>query len=263
MRRGRIGSVPYLNARPLTVDLETDLIVAPPRQRAEMLREGRIDAALISVTEVLLRPGYRMVDEIGVVSHGAVLSVFVAHRIPLEDCTEIFVDSASLTSVRLLEVLMKDRGIHQPLVPLFDYGLAHEKDAVLLIGDPAIRFARKNRTHAVWDLGRAWWEMTGLPFVYAVWAVREEAVTPPLLWTLWEAMQRGLKQLETILDTDPRFDRSFRAAYVGGAIRYDLGEREKAGLQAFADRLRRIHPGDVTSPCYVSVPPRTRTEPVG
>src|SRR5216110_3705858 len=95
----RVGSVPYLNAVPLTRGLEEQIIFVTPSKLAEMLRRDELDAALVSVTEVLFHDRYDVLDGIAVASLGEVKSVLLAHKPALSDATEIFCDTASLTSV--------------------------------------------------------------------------------------------------------------------------------------------------------------------
>src|ERR1700677_791564 len=92
----RVGSVPYLNAAPLTRGLEDQILFMPPSALAEKLRRDELDAALVSITEVLLTDRYDILDGIAVASLGEVKSVFLAHRQPLEEIREIFCDPASL-----------------------------------------------------------------------------------------------------------------------------------------------------------------------
>ena len=86
---------------------------------------------------------YDVLDGIAVASLGEVQSVFLAHRQPLEEMREIFCDTASLSSVNLLKVLLAERGLKPELQPLPDYEAAPALDNVLLIGDPAIDFAAR------------------------------------------------------------------------------------------------------------------------
>ncbi len=168
----RIGSVDFLNAVPLTRGIESEVIFATPAKLAEMLRRDELDAALVSITEVLFNDRYDILDGIAIASLGEVYSVFLAHRVPLEQITEVFCDTASLTSVNLLKVLLAERGLKPEFKPLPDYATAAEHDAILLIGDTAIDFQRAPHAHRIFDLGAAWFELTNLPFVYAVWALR-------------------------------------------------------------------------------------------
>src|SRR5271167_2562726 len=107
----RIGSVNYLNAVPLTRGIEGEVTFATPARLAEMLRHDELDAALVSLTEVLLNDRYDILDGIAIASRGEVYSVLLAHKKPLAGAEEIFCDPASLTSVNLLKVLFAEHGL--------------------------------------------------------------------------------------------------------------------------------------------------------
>ena len=113
----RIGSVPYLNSVPLTYGIEEETSFVVPSKLAELLRAGELDAALVSITEVLFHEGYDVLDGVAVASHGPVKSVFLAHRQPLKEIQTIHCDPASLTSVNLLRVLLAERGIAPAFEP--------------------------------------------------------------------------------------------------------------------------------------------------
>lgn len=151
----KVGSVPYLNAVPLTRGLEEQILFAPPAELARLLRNDQLDAALVSLTEVLLNDRYDILDGIAVASLGEVQSVFLAHRRPLEEVREIYCDTASLCGRHLLQVLLAERGLKPALLPLPDYSRAASLENVLLIGDPALEFARSSPPHRIWDLGAA------------------------------------------------------------------------------------------------------------
>ena len=111
----RIGTVPYLNAAPLTRGLGGGLVALPPTELARWLRDDRLDAGLISVTEPLMQDRYDILDGIAVASLGEVRSVFLAHKVPLEKIRLIHLDPASLTSVNLLKVLLAEHGMNPVL----------------------------------------------------------------------------------------------------------------------------------------------------
>src|SRR5215469_13460406 len=187
----RIGSVPYLNAAPLTQNLDSELIFATPAKLAEMLRRDELDAALVSITEVLMNDRYDILDGVSIASLGEVYSVFLAHKKPIEEIKEVYCDTASLTSVNLLKVLLAERGLKPEFKPLENYAVAAEKDFVMLIGDRAIEFQRAPHTCEILDLGEAWLELTQLPFVYAVWALRRGIDNRELKRELKEAKHFG------------------------------------------------------------------------
>lgn len=249
--RTRIGSVPYLNSVPLTYGIEDEIEFIVPSALAEQLRAGRMDAALVSITEALFHEGYDILDGVAVASHGPVNSVFLAHQQPLEEITTIHCDTASLTSVNLLRVLLAERGLRPALEPLPSYAQAATLDNVLLIGNPGIDFLRAPHTHTIWDLGAAWRELTDLPFVYAGWALRRGHHNTALRDHLRAAKARGLEQLPEIIATQPDYDAAFRQAYLGGHIQYELGETEKAGLNKFVELLKTHGEQEVHEPSFV------------
>lgn len=248
----RVGSVPYLNAVPLTRGIEDQIVLAPPSRLAELLREGKLDAALVSVTEALFQEGYDVMDGIAVASLGEVKSVFLAHRLPLESLTRVFHDPASLTSVNLLKVLLAERGVKVEFVPLPNYPDAPFHDAVLLIGDPAIQFLRGGHPHQIWDLGAAWAELTQLPFVYAVWVLRRGVDTTSIRRVLRDAKTFGLETLDQIIRDRSEHDYNFRRDYLSWHIHYHLGSDEKRGLARFAELLTKHGLGPVHEIRFVS-----------
>jgi len=248
----RVGSVPYLNSVPLTRGLENEVLFMPPSELAVELAEDRLDAALVSITEVLFRDRYDILDSIAVASLGEVYSVFLAHRIPLAKVSEVWCDPASLTSVNLLKVLMGERGQQIEFLKLDDYGDAASKDAVMLIGNPAIEFRRAQPDHETWDLGAAWHEMTGLPFVFAVWALRRDVENERLRAQLREARDFGMDTLDHIIDHRSDYDRDFRKDYLGWHIHFHLGADEKRGVARFVELLEKHSGETVFPPKYVA-----------
>lgn len=248
----RVGSVPYLNAVPLTRGLEENVVFEPPVKLAQLLANDELDAALVSVTEVLFSDRYAILDGIAVASLGEVKSVFLAHRKPLEEMREVYCDPASLTSVNLLRTLLAERGIFPEFKRLASYDAGKTPDYALFIGNPAIDFLRGPHDHEIWDLGAAWYETTGLPFVYAVWALRKSVDNAVLRSQLREARDFGLDTLDHIIATGREYDYAFRRDYLGWHIHYHLGADEKRGLARFVDLLRKHSGRTVHEPCFVS-----------
>jgi len=247
----RIGSVHYLNAAPLTCGLETQILFTTPAQLAVLLGRDELDAALVSVSEVVLTGRYDILDGVAIASLGQVYSVLLAHKKPLAQVREIFCDPASLTSVNLLKVLLAEHGLKPAFRPLENYAAAGEKDFVLLIGDPAIDFQRAAHPHQIFDLGTEWFALTQLPFVFAVWALRRGWDRAPLCRKLCAARDRGLRELDRIIQERPEYDLAFRRVYFERHIRYALNEGEKRGLARFCDLLRKHGLGPVSEPNYV------------
>jgi chorismate dehydratase len=236
----------------LTRGLEDEVIYATPAKLAELLQRDELDAGLVSVVEVLYHDRYDILDGIAIASLGEVRSVLLAHRKPLKEVTEVFCDTASLTSVELLRVLLAERGLKPELKPLASYNRAALPDYALLIGDPALDFALAPHEHEIWDLGAAWYELTNLPFVYAVWALRRGVENSALRRQLREARDFGLDTLDTIIRTRTEYNYDFRKDYLSWHIHYHLGADEKRGLAKFMELLRRHGCGPIFEPRFVS-----------
>jgi chorismate dehydratase len=251
-REYRIGSVPYLNAVPLTQGIESKVVFEPPSKLANLLERGELDAGLGSVTAVLMSERYSVADGMAIASLGEVKSVLLGYRAPLESVQEVFCDQASLTSIQLLRVLLAEKGLHPEFKALPQYGSPDVlPDYVLLIGDPALDFLFTPSDFQVWDLGAAWMELTGLPFVYAVWALQRDADNRELCHLLREARDFGLDTLDHIVRHRSEFTYQFRKDYLTWHIHYHLGEDEKRGLAVFLDLLRKHSSQPVFAPIFV------------
>jgi chorismate dehydratase len=247
-----VGSVPHLNAVPLARGLENQILYLPPSQLAVKLRSGELDAALLSVTEALFNEGYDVLDNIAIASLGEVKSVFLAHRQPLESMSVIHCDTASLASFNLLKVLLAEHGLHPELKPLPRYEDASRVDNVFMIGDHALDFLLAPHDHEIWDLGTAWFELTGLPFVFAVWTLRRSDANGPLRQALKHAKAFGMETLDSIIADRSEYSPEFRRDYLGWNIHYHLGSDERRGLAKFIELLRKHGMGPVHEPRFVA-----------
>jgi chorismate dehydratase len=250
--RFRIGSPPYLNTAPLIRGLEDKVIFDVPSELGRKLHLGELDAALLSASEVLLRDEYDVLDGMAIASLGEVKSVVLAHRRPLNDIREVYCDPASLCSVNMLRVLLAERGICAEFKPLHSYETATLPDEALLIGDRALDFALGPTQHRIWDLGAAWYEMTQLPFVHALWVLRRDQDTRDLVRILREARDFGMDTLDYLVESRTDYTRDFRRDYLTWYIHYHMGADEKRGMARFAELLRRHTPGPVYDPRFVA-----------
>jgi chorismate dehydratase len=244
--------VGYLNAVPLTRGLEEEVQFTTPAKLAEMLRRDELDAALVSVVEVLFSDRYDILDGIAIASLGEVKSVLLAHRGPLQEAREIFCDTASLTSIELARVLLAERGLKPDFKPLQSYDFAALPDYALLIGDRALDLLLGPHEHQIWDLGAAWYELTNLPFVYAIWALRRGLENSVLKRQLRDARDFGLDTLQIIIRTRTEYDLDFRQDYLSWHIHYHLGTDEKRGLTRFIELLRKHSSKPIYDPKFVA-----------
>ncbi len=244
----RIGSVPYLNARPLIYGIEDKVTLCTPARLADLMFREQFDAGLVPVAEVLLHDQYDIVDGIAIAARGPVASVFLAHREPIEQLTRIAVDPASRTSAWLLRVLLKvGYHIEPEFYPRPSGAKLSDHEAMMLIGDEAIWYATRNGAQPVWDLGEAWMELTGLPFVFAAWAVQHgtKSVEPvatgrSLPQLLRKAKAEGLAHIEEIVENATEATPEFLRRYYTQNVCYELGAAEKQGLARFQQYLRDL-----------------------
>jgi chorismate dehydratase len=241
--RVRIGAVNYLNTKPLIYDLEVlapeaELVLDVPSKLADMLGADQLDVALIPVVEYFRAGTYTIVPNISIASRGPVLSVTLFSRVPWTEIRRVALDDGSRTSAALTQILLRKKYGTRPEVvhlPMDQTAEEIDTDAVLLIGDRAMRACLPGFAHA-FDLGQEWHDWTGLPFVYAFWAVREGADLGPVEEALLESKRRGCARLGEIAHREARglgLDAGFCRRYLGNIIHFDLGPREQAGLHHY------------------------------
>lgn len=242
----RIGPVSYLNTKPLIWGIDrSSLSPDVPSALARKFFGGELDAALLPVFEVLRAGGGTLVDNVAIACDGDVYSVIVASRSEFPDCGTIHLDPASRSSAALLRVLLAEYFPGGPVVA--DAAAIPADGARLLIGDAAMQF----RTHrgSTWqyhDLGGLWKTCTGLPFVFAVWAVSERIGGRPAVFEAFRTLKAGglLARKEIAAAED---DPDFAFRYLTQSIRYDLGDPEKRALRLYETLCRRhgiLPPGE-------------------
>jgi chorismate dehydratase len=239
----RIGAVNYLNSKPLIHELEAlapraRLVLDVPSRLADMLAAGELDVGLIPAIEYFRSGHYCIVPNIAIASQGPVLSVTLFSRVPWTSIRSVALDEGSRTSAALVQVLLRHRYKVKPEIeplPLDRPAEEVRADAVLLIGDRAMRACLPGFAHA-YDLGQEWHDWTGLPFVYAFWAVREGAELGMIEEALIEAKRRGCAAVGQIAHQQAPLlglDAGFCRRYLGNIIHFDLGPREQAGLHHY------------------------------
>jgi chorismate dehydratase len=233
----KLGRIGYVNMAPVFFRLEADVeeVVGVPTVLNRQLIAGELDLAPISSIEYARNAdALRLLPRLCVSSEGAVESIQLISKTPLERIRTVAVTPESATSVVLTRVLLPEAE-HVPL--------GEDAEAKLLIGDAALRSAFEDPTPHH-DLGRLWLERTGLPMVFAVWA----APDPP---------HPGLAELEEALVASVRtaraepeqlaYESSERYGYPPGflaryfeKLRYRFGPRERTGLYTFLEMARDV-----------------------
>jgi chorismate dehydratase len=231
----KLGRISYVNMAPVfyRVDHEVEEVAGVPTELNRLLVAGELDTAPISSIEYARHADtLRLLPRLCVASEGAVESIQLVSKKPLEQVRVVAITPESATSVALTRVLLPEAE-HVPL--------GEDADAKLLIGDAALRSAFEDPTPH-YDLGKLWLERTGLPMVFAVWACPEP-------------LAEGLAELEDALVSSVRlaraepeqlaFEASERYGYPAGflaryfeKLRYRFGPRERAGLYTLRELAR-------------------------
>jgi chorismate dehydratase len=233
----KLGRISYVNMAPVFYRLEADVeeVTGVPTELNRRLVAGEIDLAPISSIEYARHAErLRILPRLCVSSEGAVDSIQLVSRKPLDQVRSIAVTPESATSVVLTRVLLPEAD-HVPL--------GEEADATLLIGDAALKSAFEDPTPHH-DLGRLWLERTGLPMVFAVWAAPDpvpEGVAE-LESALVDSVRRARAEPEILAhEASERYGypAGFLARYFE-KLRYRFGPRERAGLLTFMELARDV-----------------------
>lgn len=233
----RIGGVPYGVGAPLLEGLESDptidFVRIPPTELVRDLRDGTLDAALVSSIEAFRQPGYGTVDGLSIASRGPARSVRVFKKAgPIHS---VGLDSGSATTVVLLRILLAAGRLGEvaddiefdtitPTVRPDDL----PQDLVMLIGDCGLD-ATSDRPEIL-DLGACWFDWIGLPFVWALWLIRPGVDATRIIPKLQAARRAAV---------DASVDDG-----TGGAIYYEFGPHELAGLRRFRDEAAALDLAD-------------------
>jgi chorismate dehydratase len=233
----RLGRISYVNMAPVFYRLDAEVVEVQgvPTDLNRRLVAGEIDLAPISSIEYARNAAtLRILPRLCVSSEGAVDSIQLVSRVPLERVRTVAVTPESATSVVLTKVLLPDAD---------HVRLGEQADAKLLIGDAALKSAFEDPTPH-FDLGRLWLERTGLPMVFAVWA----APDPPVPGTA--ALEDALVESVRIARAEPEqlaYEASERYGYPPGflaryfeKLRYRFGPRERAGLYTFLEMAHEV-----------------------
>jgi len=232
----RLSLVDYVNAWPLTWGFlrgaveGVEFVTDTPAACADRLARGEVDAGLIPSIEAGRIPGIRIVRGVGIASKERVRSVLLASRKPVEEVRSVALDISSRSSATMVRILFEDlygvRPEFHPSAPDLAEMLRHH-DAALLIGDPALKTDYAGLF--VTDLAEAWRNLTGLPFVFAVWAVRPDVAPEPFLWSRDYAHQHAASILDAAVKRTGQ-SRELLAEYLAGNLHHDLEADDEKGL---------------------------------
>ncbi len=245
----RVGTVPYLVARPLDCGLESepgiDLIRDVPATLVRSLREGALDVALVSSIELFRRPGYAYLPDLAVAANGYISSVLMFHERPVDELRSVALDPASRAARALLQIVLAERGASPEWVDVAagDDPRHAGCDAWLRIGDPALRECVDPTAPAAYSPSEAWKEITGSAFPFAVWIVREDVDISAHLGAFWRSRERGVAALSSLVQMGAEtwdLDPSYVHRYLMEESLYSLGDRLPTTLLELRDRGARL-----------------------
>lgn len=249
--RLRVGVVDFLNSRPLAWGFlagrhadRLEALYLPPAEIARRLAAGALDVGLLPSIEVPRIGGLEVLPDACVSATREVRSVILVSRRPLAAVRRVALDAGSRTSAALTRILAAERwGIAPEYVeaPPDVPAMLADADAALVIGDPALQVDRGR--WQVTDLAAEWQALTGLPFVFAVWAARPHALAqvPDLAARFADSLRFGLERLDDIVSraaADLALPEDLVRAYLTESLGFFLGDRERAGLEEFWRRAR-------------------------
>jgi len=251
--KARIGMVNYINTAPIYepwkrrgIDQGWLVEEAPPATLNKMLAAGELDLGFVSCIEYGMHPWlYRILPDLSISANGPVGSVFLFSKVPVKELDDklVLLSSQSDTSVMLTKVVLEEfYGVKPRYVRGEVNGEYREEcSALLAIGDDALRLVEEGSIACQLDLGETWKEHTGLPFVFAVCAVREDFcvnhanVLGDIYHRFLECREEGRSRLKDIcMIAAPRIPMEVADcyAYLRG-IEYDLATEKRAALEQF------------------------------
>jgi len=244
-KKWRIGAVSYLNTRPLLLGMEQspfrdsiDLVKSYPAQIAQDLLDDTIDIGLVPVAIMPLLSNPQIVSKYVIGSEDEVASVALFSQVPMEQIEKVYLDYQSRTSVQLAKVLLAQYWKKEVEFLIATEGYINEisgTTAGVIIGDRAL--ASLKRFIHIYDLGLAWKQHTGLPFVFAAW-VANKAIPSAFIEAFDAANEYGLKHLDEVIALIPASEQVYDLhKYYTENISYELTPEKIKGLEKFLEAL--------------------------
>ncbi len=245
-KRWRIGAVSYLNTRPLLLGMEQspfkeriDLVKSYPAQIAQALLDDRIDIGLVPVAIMPLLSSPQIVSKYVIGSEGEVASVALFSQVPMEQIERVYLDYQSKTSVALAKVLLTQYWKKEVEFMEATEGYINEisgTTAGVIIGDRAL--ASLSHFEHIYDLGLAWKQHTGLPFVFAAW-VANKPIPADFMEAFDLANGYGLSHLDEVIALIPASEQVYDLhKYYTQNISYDLTQEKREGLEKFLEIIK-------------------------
>ena len=215
------------------------LVTDYPASIANMLVTGEVDISLVPVAVIPLLKEPHIITDYCIGTEGEVASVCLFSDVPLKEIKTILLDYQSRSSVALLKILLRDHWKIEP--QLAEAGINYEEEiggdvAGLVIGDRA--FLQRGKSKYIFDLGLAWKEMTGLPFVFAAW-VANKKLPEDFIAEFNEATGAGFNHLAEIIAANP-YEHYDLQKYYTENISFQLDGNKRKGLKEFLKTISTL-----------------------
>ena len=244
-KKWRIGAVSYLNTRPLLLGLEQipfrdsiDLVKSYPAQIAKDLLDDNIDIGLIPVAIMPLLSQPQIISKYVIGTEGEVASVALFSQLPIDQIEKVYLDYQSRTSVQLAKLLLRKYWNKEVEFLEATEGYINEilgTTAGVIIGDRAL--TSLNLFEHIYDLGLAWKQHTGLPFVFAAW-VANKTIPDDFMEAFDAANGYGLKHLDEVIALIPATEQVYDLyKYYTENISYELTAEKRKGLEQFLEAI--------------------------
>ncbi len=242
-----ISLVSYWNTKPFLYGLEhaviadkLDLQLDIPSVGGKKIIENKVDIGLVPVAILAQLDDARIISDYCIAADGKVKSVCVFSEVPLEQVEKIFLDDHSMTSVKLLKILLDEYWQFNPELINAQAGYINRiqgTTAGLVIGDRAI--ALKDTFPFIYDLSDAWKQLTGLPFVFAAWMSRKP-IFADLIFELNEALKYGVHHIDEMVDRNntASFTKDEIKDYLHNNIKFELDAEKRRALDLFISKIK-------------------------
>lgn len=240
----KISIVSYLNSKPFIFGLEQhapgtfELSLDIPSECARKLMSGEVEIGLVPVAVLKQMPHYYIISDYCIGAIGKVDSVKLYSAVPLSEISHVQLDYQSRTSVALVKILAKELWKIDPIWESSSPGYENQINgnrAAVIIGDRT--FGLNGKYAYEYDLSEAWFELTGLPFVFAAW-VSKEQLNLELVSLFSESLRMGLAEIPKVVSINqgnyPGIDIN---QYLTQSISYRLDEAKREALSLFLSKL--------------------------
>lgn len=244
----KIAAVSYLNTVPFIYGinhadmLRADVLLAPPAQCAKNFIDGNADIALVPAGALDLIPDAEIITNFCLGAEKSVRTVTVMSNVPIADISKIWLDCHSMTSVRLTKILADELwNIKPEWADLTDYSVVDNpapNDGFLLIGDKV--FSHEGQFRYTYDLADCWRELTGKPFVFAVWIARKGCIAPETIDALENSLELGVERIWEAIVEYGHSDKDYAYTYLTENIDFLFDYDKRQALDLYREKVKKL-----------------------